>query len=221
MEWHCARVLALLVLTAVLRGICREAPLGLQRAAHSQAPGRYRPRDGDTPLQLRPYFRRWADWMLTTDKRQRIRLAMSGLAALLMVCCLVVMNSVAAAGLASTAEVRVWTACSVLGLIGGVCSHSQRLVAPLQRPGPHPGADPLRHHLLCGGVCDRRACTGRHVAHPGHHPHVRHLRAYHRADARACWCTAWWRLAWHRAWWPRATSLTTPPWSLQPTWAWW
>ena len=55
--------------------------------------------------------------MLTTDKRQRIRLAMSGLAALLMVCCLVVMNSVAAAGLASTAEVRVWTACSVLGLI--------------------------------------------------------------------------------------------------------
>jgi len=68
-------------------------------------------------LQLRPYFRRWVDWMLTTDKRQRIRLAMSGLAALLMVCCLVVMNSVAAAGLASTAEVRVWTACSVLGLI--------------------------------------------------------------------------------------------------------
>ncbi|WP_312779716.1 diguanylate cyclase [Acidovorax temperans] len=68
-------------------------------------------------MQLRPYLRRWADWMLTTDKRQRIRLAMSGLAALLMVCCLVVMNSVAAAGLASTAEVRVWTACSVLGLI--------------------------------------------------------------------------------------------------------
>ena len=68
-------------------------------------------------MQLRPYFRRWTDWMLTTDKRQRIRLAMSGLAALLMVCCLVVMNSVAAAGLASTAEVRVWTACSVLGLI--------------------------------------------------------------------------------------------------------
>ena len=55
--------------------------------------------------------------MLTTDKRQRIRLAMSGLAALLMVFCLVVMNSVAAAGLASTSEVRVWTACSVLGLI--------------------------------------------------------------------------------------------------------
>ncbi len=68
-------------------------------------------------MQLRPYFRRWADWMLTTDKRQRIRLAMSGIAALLMVCCLVVMNSVAAAGLASTSEVRVWTACLVLGLI--------------------------------------------------------------------------------------------------------
>ena len=68
-------------------------------------------------MQLRPYFRRWADWVLTTDKRQRIRLAMAGLAALLMVFCLVVMNSVAAAGLASTSEVRVWTACSVLGLI--------------------------------------------------------------------------------------------------------
>ena len=68
-------------------------------------------------MQLRPYFRRWTDWVLTTDKRQRIRLAMSGLAALLMVFCLVVMNSVAAAGLASTSEVRVWTACSVLGLI--------------------------------------------------------------------------------------------------------
>ena len=68
-------------------------------------------------MHLSAYWRRWADWMLTTDKRQRIRLAMSGLAALLMVFCLVVMNSVAAAGLASTAEVRVWTACSVLGLI--------------------------------------------------------------------------------------------------------
>ena len=68
-------------------------------------------------MHLSAYWRRWTDWMLTTDKRQRIRLAMSGLAALLMVCCLGVMNSVAAAGLASTAEVRVWTACSVLGLI--------------------------------------------------------------------------------------------------------
>ena len=68
-------------------------------------------------MHLSAYWRRWTDWMLTTDKRQRIRLAMSGLAALLMVCCLVVMNSVAAAGLASTSEVRVWTACSVLGLI--------------------------------------------------------------------------------------------------------
>lgn len=68
-------------------------------------------------MHLSAYWRRWTDWRLTTDKRQRIRLAMSGLAALLMVCCLVVMNSVAAAGLASTFEVRVWTACSVLGLI--------------------------------------------------------------------------------------------------------
>ena len=68
-------------------------------------------------MHLSAYWRRWTDWVLTTDKRQRIRLAMSGLAALLMVCCLVVMSAVAAAGLASTAEVRVWTACSVLGLI--------------------------------------------------------------------------------------------------------
>ena len=68
-------------------------------------------------MHLSAYWRRWTDWVLTTDKRQRIRLAMSGLAALLMVFCRVAMNSVAAAGLASTAEVRVWTACSVLGLI--------------------------------------------------------------------------------------------------------
>ena len=68
-------------------------------------------------MHLSAYWRRWTDWVLTTDKRQRIRLAMAGLAALLMVCCLVVMSAVAAAGLASTAEVRVWTACSVLGLI--------------------------------------------------------------------------------------------------------
>lgn len=43
-------------------------------------------------MHLSAYWRRWTDWVLTTDKRQRIRLAMSGLAALLMVCCLVVMN---------------------------------------------------------------------------------------------------------------------------------
>ena len=100
--------------------------------------------------------------MLTTDKRQRIRSPCPGLAALLMVCCLVVMNSVAAARLASTVRgacgrrARFWADCRVR-------SHSQRLVAPLQRPGPHPGADPLRHHLLCGSVCDRRACAGRHL----------------------------------------------------------
>ena len=68
-------------------------------------------------MHLSAYWRRWADWMLTTDKRQRIRLAMSGLAALLMVFCLVVMNAVAAAGLANAVHVRVWTVCSVLGLI--------------------------------------------------------------------------------------------------------
>nr|WP_099743666.1 GGDEF domain-containing protein [Acidovorax sp. 62] len=42
---------------------------------------------------------------------------MAGLAALLMVCCLLVMNAVAAAGLANAAHVRVWTVCSVIGLI--------------------------------------------------------------------------------------------------------
>lgn len=47
---------------------------------------------GGDHLHLSAYWRRWTDWVLTTDKRQRIRLAMSGLAALLMVCCLVVMN---------------------------------------------------------------------------------------------------------------------------------
>ena len=68
-------------------------------------------------MHLSAYWRRWTDWVLTTDKRQRIRLAMAGLAALLMVFCLVVMNAVAAAGLANAVHVRVWTVCSVLGLI--------------------------------------------------------------------------------------------------------
>ena len=72
---------------------------------------------GGDHLHLSAYWRRWTDWVLTTDKRQRIRLAMAGLAALLMVCCLVVMNAVAAAGLANAVHVRVWTVCSVLGLI--------------------------------------------------------------------------------------------------------
>lgn len=47
---------------------------------------------GGDHLHLSAYCRRWTDWVLTTDKRQRIRLAMAGLAALLMVCCLLVMN---------------------------------------------------------------------------------------------------------------------------------
>lgn len=68
-------------------------------------------------MDLGAYWRRWTDWVLTTDKRQRIRLAMAGLAALLMVCCLVVMNAVAAAGLTDAGHVRVWTVCSVIGLI--------------------------------------------------------------------------------------------------------
>ena len=72
---------------------------------------------GGDHLHLSTYCRRWTDWVLTTDKRQRIRLAMAGLAALLMVCCLLVMNAVATAGLANAAHVRVWTVCSVIGLI--------------------------------------------------------------------------------------------------------
>ena len=43
-------------------------------------------------------WQRCINWVLTTDKRQRIRLAMTSLAALLMVCCLLLMNGLALAG---------------------------------------------------------------------------------------------------------------------------
>ena len=61
-------------------------------------------------MHLSAYCRRWTDWVLTTDKRQRIRLAMAGLAALLMVCCLSVMNAVAAAGLLAAGALCGWLA---------------------------------------------------------------------------------------------------------------
>lgn len=41
-----------------------------------------------------------ADWLLTTDPKQRIRMAMAGFASLLMLCCTAIVNLLAVAGLA-------------------------------------------------------------------------------------------------------------------------
>ena len=174
----------------------------LQRSAQP-TPGRYRPRDGDA-FAAAPYFRRWADWMLTTDKRQRIRLAMSGLAALLMVCCLVVMNSVAAAGLASTAEVRVWTACSVLGLIAvyaAIRSNWSRRF----KDQPSPWRRSSTPSPAGGGVCDCRACAGVTL------PILAIILMFgiFGLTTRQMLGVLVYSLVafvWHRAWWPRATA---------------
>lgn len=68
----------------------------------------------------RPAPLRWnalLDRLLTTDRRQRQRLGMAGLASLLMICCMLAMHIVAAAGLADTALVNAWTAMCTLGLV--------------------------------------------------------------------------------------------------------
>jgi len=57
-----------------------------------------------------------ADWLLTTDPRQRIRLAMAGFAALLMLCCAAIVNLMALAGLARQDWVGWWTLITLAGL---------------------------------------------------------------------------------------------------------
>lgn len=58
-----------------------------------------------------------ADWLLTTDPRQRIRLAMAGFAALLMLCCAAIVNLMALAGLARQDWVGWWTLITLTGLV--------------------------------------------------------------------------------------------------------
>ncbi|SFE06261.1 GGDEF domain-containing protein [Paracidovorax konjaci] len=60
---------------------------------------------------------RLLDAILTTDRRQRTRLSMAGLAALLMACCMAAMHIAVAAGLAAAGPVRIWTVMSAGGLL--------------------------------------------------------------------------------------------------------
>ena len=63
-------------------------------------------------------WRRCIDWILTTDRRQRVRLAMASLAALLMVCCIVLMNGLALAGVVPDhGPVLWWTLFCTAGLV--------------------------------------------------------------------------------------------------------
>lgn len=68
-----------------------------------------------------PHGARWsaiADWLLTTDPHQRIRMAMAGFASLLMLCCAAIVNLMALAGLARQDWVGWWTLASLAGLVG-------------------------------------------------------------------------------------------------------
>lgn len=57
-----------------------------------------------------------ADWLLSTDPHRRIRMAMAGVSALLMLCCAVLVNLMAMAGLARKDWVGWWTLFTLLGL---------------------------------------------------------------------------------------------------------
>jgi len=61
-------------------------------------------------------LRRLRDALLGTDRRQRLRVTMAGLAALLMTGCMIAMHIVAAAGMADRTHVLWWTLASALGL---------------------------------------------------------------------------------------------------------
>ncbi len=56
------------------------------------------------------------DALITRDPHQRLRLAMTGLAALLMLCCIAAMHLVAAAGLTAARPVHWWTLACATGL---------------------------------------------------------------------------------------------------------
>lgn len=62
--------------------------------------------------------RKALDALLTTDRHQRIRLSMTVMAALLMLCCIAAMQLVAAAGLANAKHVHWFSLVCSLGLIG-------------------------------------------------------------------------------------------------------
>lgn len=66
----------------------------------------------------RARFQALADWLLTTDPHQRIRMFMAGVACLLLLCCVLVVNLMAAAGMARPDWVCWWSLFSVSGILG-------------------------------------------------------------------------------------------------------
>ena len=63
-------------------------------------------------------IRRVMDVLLTTDRQQRIRLSMTVMAAVLMLCCIAALQLVAAAGLADAVHVHWFSVVCSLGLMG-------------------------------------------------------------------------------------------------------
>ena len=66
----------------------------------------------------RARFQALVNLLLTTDPHQRIRLVMAGFACLLMLCCVLIVNLMAAAGLARPQWVAWWSVFSVGGMVG-------------------------------------------------------------------------------------------------------
>lgn len=66
---------------------------------------------------LHDLAKRALDALLTTDRHQRIRLTMTVIAALLMLCCIAAMQLVVAAGLTRAEPVHWWTLICVTGLV--------------------------------------------------------------------------------------------------------
>ncbi len=70
-----------------------------------------------TAMFHRARWKALENWVLPADPRQRIRLAMAGFACLLMLCCVLIVNLMAAAGLARQDWVGWWTVATMGGLL--------------------------------------------------------------------------------------------------------
>lgn len=89
-------------------------------------------------------------WLLSNDPQQRIRIAMAGFSSVLMVCCVVIVNLMAVAGLARPDWVQWWSLFTGLGLVA---------VAVLIRTGwarhlrdPSLTQFQIRYALLCNAA---------------------------------------------------------------------
>ncbi len=74
------------------------------------------------------------DWLLTTDPQRRIRLQLSGIATLLMLACVAVLNLLASSAGAQPLAIYVWTFFALGGLVTFFCSYA----AVIQNAGKIP-----------------------------------------------------------------------------------